>query len=458
VFIFMDDLGWKDVGYNGCKFYETPNIDRLARQGMVFHQAYVNAGNCAPSRACLISGQYTPRHKVYAVGSIRRGRDALKRLDVASIAEARALPAGEVTMAGALKAAGYATCFIGKWHLGKSGEDLPGAHGFDKVVTHANAKRAGAGNDPKGIYAFTAAANRFMEDNRGRPFFIYLAHHAIHSPIQARPEAVRKFEAKQVDDAHGNAKYAACIHHSDDGVGQLLARLKELGLEENTIVVFFSDNGPTGASSAAPLRGHKGMYYEGGIREPLVVRWPAVIKAGSTCNEPVVAIDFFPTFLAAAGAARPAGKVLDGASLLPLFRGAATLKREAIFWHFPGYLDRAWPGTRDPRWRTPPVSVIRKGDWKLHLFHEEWSLDGGWDARDTNNAVELYNLADDIGELKDLANVNKAKRDELLKDLLAWWKSVDAPIATKKNASYDPAAKPQPGRGRRRGKRKKKGE
>ena len=443
VFIFMDDLGWKDVSYNGCKFYETPNVDRLAAGGMIFHQAYVNAGNCAPSRACLISGQYTPRHKVYAVGSIRRGQDALKRLDVTGIPEAHSLKPGDPTMADALKSAGYATCFIGKWHLGTSQDTQPGAQGFDKVVTGGKGGKSQPGGDPKNIYAFTEAANRFMEDNKDRPFFIYLAHHAIHSPIQARPEVIRKYEAKKVRDVHQDARYAACIEHADDGVGKVLAKLKELHLEENTIVVFFSDNGPTGSSSAAPLRGHKGMYYEGGIREPMVVRWPAVIRPGSKCDVPVMAIDFYPTFLEAAGAAGPKGKVLDGVSLMPLFKGAATLEREAIFWHFPGYLDRSWPGARSPRWRTPPVSVIRKGDWKLHIFHEEWSLDGGWDARDTSKAVELYNLADDIGESKDLAGADKARRDELLKDLLNWQKSIGAPMATTKNLSYDPASEPQ---------------
>lgn len=450
VLIFMDDLGWKDVGYNGCKYYETPNIDRLAAEGMTFNQAYVNAGNCAPSRACLLSGQYTPRHKLYAVGSINRGANAMKRLDVTQVPETHALPPDDPTMADALKAAGYATCFIGKWHVGTTPETMPDRQGFDKVVV-----KGGEKDDPKGIYKFTAAANEFIEANKERPFFIYLAHHAIHSALQARKEMIEKFEAKKVDDPHaGNALYAGCIAHSDEGVGLILDKLKALGLEENTLVVFFSDNGPTGSSTAAPLRGHKGMYYEGGIREPLAIRWPAAVKAGSKCEEPVMATDLYPTFLDAAGAKAPKGKVLDGVSLLPLLKGAATLDREAVYWHFPGYLDRAWPGARDPRWRTPPVSVIRAGDWKLHLFHEEWALDGGWEKRDTNNAVELYNIAADIGESKNLAAADNAKRDELIRKLLAWQKSVNAPMAAKPNAKYAPAAPPTEKKGDK-GKRKK---
>jgi len=449
VFIFADDLGWKDVSYNGCKFYETPHIDRLAAEGMVFRQAYVNAGNCAPSRACLISGQYTPRHKVYAVGTIRRGQNAQKRLDVTGIPEAHSLPPGDPTVAEALKAAGYATCFIGKWHLGTKPGTLPRDRGFDKAVTGNKSKGS---EDPKSVNAYTAVAGAFMEANRKRPFFIYLAHHAIHTKLAARPEVLKKYEAKKADDPHNNALYAGCIEHLDGGVGGVMTKLKELGLEQNTIVVFFSDNGPTGQSTAAPLRGHKGMYYEGGIRVPLVVRWPAVIQAGSTCDEPVQATDFYPTFLAAAGAAAPKGKVLDGTSLLPLFRGGKKLDREAVFWHFPGYLDRSWPGARSPRWRTPPVSVVRKGDWKLHLFHEEWSLDGGRGALAKNKAVELYNLAEDIGESKDLATVNTAKRDELLGVLLKWIGATHAPIAADKNAKYDPSAKSastKRGRGRK---------
>jgi arylsulfatase A-like enzyme len=424
----------------GSRFYETPNIDRLAGEGMVFNDAYVNAGNCAPSRACLLSGQYTPRHTVYAVGSITRGNDKLKRLDVTGVPEAHSLAPDDPTMADALKSAGYATCCIGKWHLGNSEDTLPGAHGFDRVVGNKDYGPFKQTNDPKNVYAFTDAAIDFMRDSRERPFFLYLSHHAVHSPYHARQELIDKYTNKPEAGGQSDAKLAACIEHTDDSIGKLLAGLDELGLREDTVVVFFTDNGAVGKSTAAPLRGHKGMYYEGGIRVPMAVRWPGVTTANSKCEVPVSAIDYYPTFLDMAGAAAPGGKLLDGASCTSLLRGADSLDRDAIFWHFPGYLNGPWPGARNPNLRTPPVSVVRQGEWKLHLFHEEWALDGGYDARDTNNSLELYNLADDIGESKNLATANKAKRDELLRVLLDWQKSTNAPMATEKNATYDPTA------------------
>jgi len=248
-----------------------------------------------------------------------------------------------------------------------------------------------------------------------------------------------KFEKLPEGKQHKHRKYAAMNAQMDDGVGIVLEKLKELGLEDNTLVVFTSDNGALPESSPAPLRGHKGMYYEGGIRVPMIVRWPGKVKPGTTCDIPVHNIDFYPTFLAAAGGEEPAGKILDGSDISPLFESKPFSER-AIFWHFPGYLSSNTGGSRSPDFRTRPVSVIRKGDWKLHLYHEEWVLDGGRDKVDTNNSVELYNLKADISESNNLANVNTAKRDELLNDLLDWFKQVDAPLPSKKNPNYDPSA------------------
>jgi arylsulfatase A-like enzyme len=440
--IFADDLGWKDVGYQGTDFYETPNIDRLARQGMVFTAGYSAAGNCQPSRACLISGQYTPRHGVYAVGSTNRGPKHLMRL--VPIPNKTGIAPEEISIADALKSAGYATGIFGKWHL--SGKDgcQPGEQGFD-VVLDKNYKGGGVKEDPKGIYTLTAAACEFMEKNKNKdqPFFAYVSHHAIHTGLQTRQATKEKFDAKTRGRQHKSVMYAGCTYDLDDGVGILLAKLKELGIEENTLVVFTSDNGATKQSLQEPLRGNKGSYHEGGIREPFIVRWPGKVKQGTRCDVPVINIDLFPTFLAAARAKVSEEKILDGESLLPLLMQKGTLQRESIFWHFPGYLNTAVTRGRDPEFRTRPVSVINKDHWKLYLYHEEWQLDGGRAKISTNRAVELYNLRDDVGERNDLAATNTKKRNELLDDLLSWFDESDALLPTRKNTQYDPS-KPVP--------------
>ena len=436
VILFADDQGWKDAGYAGSDFYETPNLDRMAREGMSFTCAYSCAGNCAPSRACLISGQYTPRHGVYAVGSTDRGPKNLMRM--IPIPNRQDLPPENVTLAEAMKAAGYATAMFGKWHLGgNTGPTSPSGQGFDTAVPTPT---QGDADDPKRIYSITRAACDFMTKNKDRPFLAYIAHHAIHTAQQARKETLAKFKAKSGGKQHDKALYAACTYDMDDGVGIVLAKLRELGLEEDTLVIFTSDNGATPASSQEPLRGAKGAYYEGGIRVPMLAYWPGTIKPGTTCDAPVLNVDFYPTALAAAGAAAPADKTLDGESLLPLMKREGRLRRGAIFWHFPGYLNSPVPRGRDPVFRTRPVSVIHKGDWKLLLYHEEWVLDGGRGKIDANNAVELYNLADDIGERTNLAATRKDKRDDLLDDLLAWIKSTNALMPSKTNPDYNPAA------------------
>ncbi len=436
VLIFADDLGWKDVGYQGSDFYETPNLDRLTTAGMVFTQAYAGAGNCAPSRAVMLSGQYGPRHGVYAVEGTERGPKNLMRM--IPIPNKSGLAPSNITMAEALKTAGYATGLFGKWHLGGKDGAKPQEQGFDTYFDsrpNPNQKRDEP-EDPKGVYSLTRAAVKFIEANQNKPFFAYVAHHAIHSALEARPASLEKFKAKKPGAQHQHALYAACLYDLDDGVGLLLGKLKELGLEQNTLVIFTSDNGGTQQSSQEPLRGNKGAYYEGGIREPFIASWPGIIKPGTRQTTPIHNVDFYPTFLAVAGATAP--KSLDGESLLPLFKGAGKLKRQAIFWHFPGYLDAPVIRGRDPVFRSRPVTVIRKGDWKLHLYWEEWQLDGGRETLATNNAVELYNIAADIGERNNLATTNKAKRDELLNELLAWIKATNAPLPTERHPAYAP--------------------
>ena len=452
ILVFADDLGWRDVGYQSEGKFLTPNIDRFAKEGMVFSDAYAGGANCAPSRACLLSGAYTPRHGVYAVGSTDRGPKHLQRL--VPIPNTEGLRSEFVTVAEALKAAGYATGHFGKWHLAGKKGSLPSQQGFDVTFDSfgkeplkegSEGNQPGPQEDPKGVFTLTRKACEFMEANKDRPFFCYLAHHAIHSPLQTRPET-RSLVTGRASAVGVSAEYLGCTYDLDESFGLLLAKLKELGLEENTLVVFTSDNGAVQASSQEPLRGSKGGYYEGGIREPFIVRWPGVVKPGSSCDVPVINQDLFPTFLQAAKAPVPSAAKLDGESLVPLLNQSGVLKRGSIFWHFPGYLDDPVNRGRDRDFRTRPVSVMRSGDWKIHLYHEEWQLDGGPKNLATNKAVELYNLRADPGERKDLALVETAVRDRLLDELLKWTAATKAPLSTGKNPNYDHAGKIKPGK------------
>lgn len=432
VLVVADDLGWRDVGYQGSDFYETPQIDRLAKAGMVFPQGYAGAGNCAPSRAVMISGQYGPRHGVYAVNSTERGPVELMRLK--PIPNRSGLALSQVTVAEALQAAGYRTGIFGKWHLGGKDGAEPGEQGFDVVFNSRPDpnRRRDEPEDPKGIYSLTRAAIDFMDSSvsSNRPFFLLLTHHAIHTALESRPASLAHFKAKRPGAQHREELYAACLADLDDGVGRLVARLRETGQDRRTLFIFTSDNGGTQQSSQEPLRGNKGSYYEGGIRVPFIAWWPGVIEPGTVNQTPVHNVDLYPTFLGVAGLAAPPGKVLDGESLLPLFKGAGELKRNSLFWHFPGYLDTPVIRGRDKVFRSRPVSVIRKGDWKLHLYHEEWILDGGREKLATNKAVELYRLDQDTGEHRNLANREQGKREELLGDLWRWIKEVNAPLPT----------------------------
>lgn len=442
VLIYADDLGWKDVGYQSGGDFETPHLDKLTQQGMVFTDAYSNAANCQPARACLLSGNYGGRHHVFAVQSTNRGPENHMRL--VPIQNKDGLMDDDETIADMLKAAGYATGHFGKWHLYvKGGEGKPGGggalpskQGFDvtydsfgegELPEGAKGNKKGPESDPKGVFDLSKQACDFMEVNKDRPFFVYLAHHAPHGPHQAR-----KATQEKIKDI-----YKGCIYDLDASVGRVFAKLSELGLEKKTLVIFTSDNG--GAKSQEPLRGNKGSYYEGGIREPMIAVWPGVIKEGSKCSTPVMQVDYMPTFLEMAGA--KTDKVIDGESLMPLLRQTGELKRKSIFWHMPGYLNKPVTRGRDKFFRTRPVTVVRKGKWKLHMYLEEWVLDGGAEKIATNNSVELYNLEDDLGEHKDLASKETEIRDELVKEIMEYHKSTSAPIPTEKNPGYNPGAK-----------------
>lgn len=435
VLIFADDLGYMDCGFTGSKTFETPNLDVMASKGMVFSNAYAAAGNCAPSRAALMSGRYSPATGVYAVGSTTRG--PVKEMKLVPVKNTDELKPEFVTIAEALQKQGYTTGLFGKWHLGFGDETKPTAQGFDIYFDsrHPNPnKRRDEPQDPKGIFSLTDAALKFMDQNKQKPFFTFISHHAIHGSLEARPETIKMFTDKGMD--KNQALYAACIYDLDAGVKKVLDYLDQSGLSKNTLVIFTSDNGATQKSTQEPLRGNKGCYYEGGIREPFIAYWPGKIKAGVINKTPVINVDLYPTFLAAAGN----NKInLSGENLMPVLLGLKTTTlRDKIFWHFPGYLDDPVIRGRDEIFRTRPVTVMRKGDWKMHLFHEEWLLDGGLKDVDRNNALELYNLITDEGERNNLALKNKPKRDEMLNDMLAWLKKENAPMPAKIDEEHRP--------------------
>ena len=277
----------------------------------------------------------------------------------------------------------------------------------------------------------TDEALKFLEENRTRPFFLYLTHYAVHTPIEAKTDIARKYLRKKPDGDQGNPVYAAMVESMDESAGRVVKKLDELGLTEKTVVVFFSDNGGHGpVTSMDPLRGSKGMLYEGGIRVPMAVRWPGKVEPGSRSSVPVIGVNFFPTFLEIAGVEKSPDQVLDGESIVNLLQGEMSLKRESLFWHFPAYLEGGRKGGRDAYFRARPTSVIRKGDWKLIEYFEDGDL-------------ELFNLSEDIGETRNLADENPAKREELHSTLVAWRKTVQAPVPTEPNPDYDPNFEPE---------------
>lgn len=428
VLIFADDMGFMDVGYNGADFYETPNIDKFAKQNLVFSNAYAGGANCVPSRAALMSGQYSPRTGVYAVGTTNRG--PVKEMRLMPVPNTAQLSPENFTMAKALKRAGYRTGIFGKWHIGsKVNKNDPKSMGFDVAMDNNGDPKLNVVKDPKAMFEIADSAINFMEANKDKPFFAYIAHHAIHSNHQTTAATLAKFKAKAPGKLHDKPILAGCIYDFDATVGKVLHYLKENGLENNTLIVFTSDNGGTNASSQEPLRGNKGAYYEGGIKVPFIVRWAGKTKAGINA-EPIINLDLYPTFASLAGLKLPQDKVLDGEDLLPLFAGQrANTSRKNLYWHFPGYLDNPVHRGRDTVFRTRPVTTMRKGDYKILLYHEEWVQNGGYGKRNSNNALELYNLKTDAGEYKNLAMQQPKKRDELLADMLSWMKKTNAKLA-----------------------------
>jgi arylsulfatase A-like enzyme len=454
VFIMADDLGYTDVACFGSKYYETPNIDRLASQGTKFTN-YHHHQNCTPTRAALMSGQYSVRTGVYTVGGIERF-DWSKR-PLRPVDNVTNLPLDRTLLPAALKTAGYATGMFGKWHIGQQGDYLPGKRGFDEAIVsmgaHFDFNTTPPVDYPKGQYLadfLTDKAVDFITRHKDRPFFLYLPHFGVHSPHHAKPELIARFKSKPGVGGHNNPTYAAMIASVDESVGRVMARLDELKLADNTVLIFTSDNGGVGGyvregikkgggdvTDNAPLRSGKGSLYEGGTRVPFIVRWPGQVKAGAVCDVPAIHVDMYPTLVALAGGRMPTTQVFDGESLAPLMRDVnAKLKREAIYQHFPGYL-----GAGVDQWRTTPVSLIHAGDWKLMEYLEDGRL-------------ELYNLREDLGETKNLATVRPEKAAELHAKLVAWRTATNAPMPTKNGGGGDAPEKKKKG-GKKRAERAK---
>jgi arylsulfatase A-like enzyme len=429
VFILADDLGWTDLGCQGSQYYRTPNIDRLAAEGLRFTHAYTCGPNCQPTRAALMSGQYGPRTGIYTVGSI--DRFDWKSRPLRPVDNVQKLSLDRKTAGDVMKSAGYATALFGKWHLGQDDAHHPAKRGFDEAIVsmgkHFDFVTQPKVEYPKGTYLadfLTDRAIDFVERNRDRPFFLYLPHFGVHAPFEAKPELVAKFKDLPPAGGHRNPTYAAMIVSVDESVGRVVSALDRLNLTENTIVIFTSDNGGVGGyvreglkgagdvTDNTPLRSGKGSLYEGGVRVPWVVRWPGKVPAGVT-DTPIISVDLLPTLIELGGARPPEGQPLDGVSLVECFTsGGRKAPTRDLFWHFPGYL-----GAGQGAWRTTPAGAVRSGDWKLIEFFEDGKL-------------ELYNLRDDESQQKNLGEKERDRAAELHAKLVAWRKTVSAPMPT----------------------------
>lgn len=493
VFFLVDDLGWRDVGCFGSSFYDTPNVDRLAKEGVRFTDAYAACHVCSPTRASILTGKYPAR---LGLTDWIRGRRDFPFQELQNVKGLQQLPFEEQTLAETLKADGYRTAAIGKWHLGREPSG-PTAHGFDVDIPqnhsgggprtyHAPFRLKGL-EGPEGEYLtdrLTAEAEKFMEASKDGPFFLYLAHFAVHDPIQGRKDLVEKYRAKlsgmpspdgepfvlegnpddekplskaelrsrlkdtaysgfkvlpdrtvKIKQQQDNVEFAGMVEATDQSLGRVLAKLKELRLDDKTIVIFFADNGGmSGANfgrpdrivskgqldraystSNLPLRGAKGWLYEGGIRVPMIVKWPGRSRPGTTCDVPVISTDFYPTILEMVGLPLRPEQHIDGVSIAPLIRGGGRLDRDAIYWHFPHYSNHGMQS---------PGGAVRAGDYKLLEYFE-------------NNAVQLFDLKKDLGEQNDLALSEPAKVAQLRSMLHAWRRSVSARMM-KPNPAFAP--------------------
>lgn len=456
IFILADDLGWKDLSCYGSTFYETPNLDRLAEEGMLFTNAYASSNVCSPSRSSIMTGQYPVNTGItdWIMGR-QNGKGPMPYDKLLSPSFSFNLDTSQITIAEALKSGGYATFFAGKWHLGNSPEYWPLNQGFD-----ANKGGWAAGNPwsygmggyfspyhnprlsdgPEGEFLadrLTTETIKFIKTKvkEKQPFFVDLSFYAVHQKIQSKEKYQKKFEKKAkmmgldtlttfIKDApwmqyeagwkerivQSNSVYAGLIYSMDENIGRIMQALEQLGISDNTIIVFTSDNGGLSTAEGAPtsnlpLRYGKGWNYEGGIREPLIIKWPGVAKPGTQCDFPVINTDFYPTFLQMAGMYLMPKQHKDGVSMVPLLKGENSIDQPILYWHYPHYSNQG--GT--------PSSALRAGDWKLIQFYGD-------------NHVELYNLATDIEERRDLSKVFPEKTAKLREKLILWEKTNHAKL------------------------------
>ena len=496
VFFLVDDLGWRDVASFGSTFYDTPNIDRLANEGIKFTNAYAASHVCSPTRASIMTGKYPAR---LHLTDWLQGRRYYAFEQLTSPEFLQELPYEEVTIAEALKAHGYSTAHIGKWHLGEDPYG-PLEQGFDMRVPDWNKGWPNRGyyapfeldgiEDEPGQYLtdrLTDFAEDFISDNQDQPFFLYLSHFAVHDPIHGRPDLVEKYSQKlasteppdslpyilegnpddldpltpeqladlldqpshqdykvlpertvKIKQHQDNVQFAAMVESIDESLGRIVDRLEQLGLTDNTLIIFFSDNGGmSGANfgsadrivdpgeldrsfstSNLPLRGAKGWLYEGGIRVPMIVKWPEQSNFGAVVDEPVISTDFYPSLLEMAGLPSQSDQALDGKSFVPALQGQS-FQRGPIFWHFPQYSNHGMQS---------PGGAVRAGDYKLLEYFE-------------NNTVQLFNLRDDIGELNDLSRLEPEKTAEMKALLHSWREQVGAQMPPS-NSDYDPKLYP----------------
>lgn len=431
ILINIDDLGWKDLGVMGSKFYDTPNLDALIQSGTLFTNGYAAAANCAPSRASLMTGKWPTRHGVYTVNSSARGKSQYRRLIPI---ENTLQPAPEFQLLPeVLRANGYQTCHAGKWHLSED----PLTDGFNVNIG------GGANGHPRSYYPpyknvevppgkteyltdlIMEKTIEFVTASEG-PFFLHYAPYAVHTPIQGIDSLRPKYSDRPTDGRQSNIDYATMIENLDRNIGLLLETLHTTGKDENLMIIVTSDNGGLyGITEQRPLRAGKGAYYEGGIRVPVAFIWPGQIPTGERRATPISNLDFFPTILSLAKVEYTPDDY-DGESLWPLPAPAMVLNDRPLFWHFPIYLQayqKKDNQNRDSLFRTRPGSVVRQGNWKLHYYFED-------------EGIELYNLAEDIGESNNLEQKEVVKREELLGVLREWWKSTDAPIPTTPNPEF----------------------